>query len=133
MEAAPTAPLSPVIPENASEQGRAAALTAQARSGDIRFREGLNDARGAVTRGAGASPGSENWVQAQEALSRADALRTSVTESLADLDALQIAGAQSGMGVDTNAAFTSAIADVGTIDATEREAIRALESQLSAP
>jgi hypothetical protein len=132
-EATPPPPPPVAIPEDASLQERTAALVARARTADAHFNEALSAAHGAISGSAGASPGSENWVQAQQALSRADTLRTPVTESLADLAAMQITAAQSGLGADTSAALSTAISDVSAIDTNEREAIRALENRLSAP
>lgn len=64
------------------------ALLARARSGDTAFERAY--ARAAtLANGAGARD-SDSWVQAQEAISRAEVARTETTIALADLDRLAI-------------------------------------------
>jgi len=75
----------PVAPDPAL-RGRAAALLADARSGDGAFEEAYARALPLV-RAAGAA-GSDPWVQAQEAISRAEAARIGTTSALAELDLL---------------------------------------------
>lgn len=132
-EPSPAPEPSPPIAEDASRQERTGALIAQAREGDACFRERIAQAQSLVAGGSNAAVGSEAWVQAQQEISRADVLRDAVTQSLADLDALQIAAAQSGAGAETLAALADAIAAISSMDASERDAIQSLRDQLSAP
>jgi hypothetical protein len=131
-EAAPSPP--PVaLPDDASRQERAAVLAAQAQAADARFRAGLAEAEAAIGNGSGAAPGSEAWVQAQQALSRIETLREPVSRTLADLDALQIAAAETGIGTGAEAAFTATLQDVIAIDTREQETIATLRDRLATP
>lgn len=132
-EPVPAPPPPAALPEDASRQERASALTARAREADHRFRTSLGEAETAVSRGAGAAPGSEAWVQAQQALSRAEVLREPVSGALAELDALQIASAETGVGTEAEAALTASLQEVITIDTREREAITALSARIALP
>jgi len=123
----------PAIPEDASRQERVSALVARAREADALFRSRLSEAQAAAARGAGSGIGSEAWVQAQQAVSRADVARTPVTQSLADLDALQIASAEAGVGIEATAALTTALDEVGSLSAAEDQAIAALTTRLGTP
>jgi hypothetical protein len=126
-------PTPPPIQDDASEQQRIAALVAQARDGDARFQAQLAAADPIVVQGASATMGSEAWVQAQQALSRAENMRTTVSQSLADLDALQIATVQNGNGTVTSPVLGDAISEVATIDVSEDRALQVLRDRLSAP
>lgn len=132
-EPSPPPPPQPAIPEDASRQERAAALVARAREADARFRERLAEAQGAVASGSGAAVGSEAWVQAQQAVSRTEAYRAPVAQSLADLDALQISTAETGIGPDAGASLAAALSDVASIDAEQDRAITSLRERLSSP
>ena len=128
------APLPPAaLPEDASRQERVRVLTTQAVEADARFREGLAEAQGTVSKGAGAAPGSEAWVQAQQAISRIEILREPVSRNLADLDALQVAAVQAGVGTDAAAELDAAIQKVGAIDAQEEQAVVTLRALLANP
>ena len=77
----------PVAPDPAF-RGRVDGLLARARAGDAAFERAYARAASLV-RGAGAVD-SDKWIQAQEALSRAEVARTETTVALADLDRLAI-------------------------------------------
>ena len=131
-ETAPAAPTAtPAQPANASLQQRVAALAAQARQADLRFRERLSETEQRVETGGSATPGSETWVQAQAAISSLEMLRAPVSVSLADLDALQIAAAEEGAG--TESPVLSAIQEVEIIEAAQRASIDALRARIANP
>jgi hypothetical protein len=132
-EPAAPQPEAPPLPEDASQQQRVAALVARARDGDARFQQQQTAANRLISAGSGAPLGSEAWVQAQEALSRAENLRTIVTQSLADLDSLQIAAAQNGAGPESAGMLNDAVREVAAIDAREEQALQTLRDRLSAP
>lgn len=126
-------PPPPPIPENAPQQQRIAALLAQARDGDARFKAQLVITEQLAKTGANAPTGSEAWVQAQQALSRLEDTRSPIAQSLADLDALQIAAAQNGIAEDSAELLNDAINEVMAIDRSEEEALRSLKRGFTAP
>lgn len=126
---APRAPL----PQDASRQERAVALVAQARAADARFRVGLTEAEAAVARGAGTAPGSEAWVQAQQALSRTEALREPVSSSLSELDSLQVDAAVNSAGSEVETALAASLGEILAIDTRQREAMAALRQRIAQP
>ncbi|MGD9812427.1 MAG: hypothetical protein AB7U35_14035, partial [Sphingobium sp.] len=131
-ETAPAAPTAtPAQPANASLQQRVAALAAQARQADLRFRERLSETEQRVETGGSAAPGTETWVQAQAAISSLEMLRAPVSVSLADLDALQIAAAEEGAG--TESPVLSALQEVEIIEAAQRASIDALRARIANP
>lgn len=130
---APLPPLPAVLPEDASRQDRANALLAQARAADDRFRSVFAEAQGAIAGGSSASPGSETWILAQEALSRAEILREPVLQSLADLDALQISAAEAGIGTESEASLAAALREVVEIDTRQNREIATLRERLPNP
>jgi hypothetical protein len=76
----------PPVAADPALRGRAAALLADARAGDGAFEEAYAQALPLV-QGAGAV-GSDSWLIAQEAISRAEAATVGTTRSLVDLDLL---------------------------------------------
>ena len=114
------------MPPDADRAARIAALIDRANGADARFQTELAETRGSVGVASGAAVGSEAWVVAQQAISRADARRTAVSESLADLDRMQIDGPESQ-------ALDQALASVSALEQGERSALLALRDRLSAP
>ena len=86
-EAAPPLPLPAGVDTELAR--RLAAIVAAGEAGHRSFIEEAMAARSAVAQGAGAATGSEQWVAAQTAYSRADAARGVLFSALADLDALR--------------------------------------------
>ena len=78
----------PVIPSDPQLAARVAELAAQARQGQAEFEAALPAVRASVGR-AGA-PGSDSWVEAQQAVSRLEGARTLTASALAQLDSLSI-------------------------------------------
>jgi hypothetical protein len=132
-EPEPAPPQPAPLPEDASRQERASALVAQAVESDARFRERLAEAKGIVASGSGAAPGSEAWVQAQQAISRVETLREPVSRTLADLDALQIAAADSGVGTQTESELNAAIQRVVSIDTQQEQDMATLRESVVNP
>ena len=132
-EPAPAPPPPAALPEDASRQERAGLLLAQAIESDARFQERLAEVRTVVASGSGAAPGSEAWVQAQQAISRIETLREPVSRTLADLDQLQIDAAQAGMGTEAEGELASATQKVASIDARQEEEIAALRERVLNP
>ncbi|MEA3016154.1 MAG: hypothetical protein QOI38_876 [Sphingomonadales bacterium] len=93
----------PAVAADPQLRGTAASLLAEARRGDREF-EAAAGAAGSAARGPG-SPGSESWVAAQEAISRAEAARAPTMRALAELDRL----ATERAGLPTNDADFAAI------------------------
>ena len=127
------APTAAPIAANASQEQRIQALVAKARESDASFQERLRQSRTAVDQGAGASIGSEAWVQAQQELTRAETARTGVTDSLADIEAVQLAAAQAGSGPGESAMIESARSDISAMDASEQAEIDALRNRMLSP
>ena len=132
-EPAPAPPPPAALPEDASRQERAGLLLAQAIESDARFQERLAEVRTVVASGSGAAPGSEAWVQAQQAISRIETLREPVSRTLADLDQLQIDAAQAGIGTEAEGQLASAIQKVASIDARQEEEIATLRERVLNP
>lgn len=128
-EPEPAPPPPAPLPEDASRQERASALVAQAVESDVRFRERFAEAKGIVARGSGAAPGSEAWVQAQQAISRVETLREPVSRTLADLDALQILAAETGAASELDAA----IQKVASIDTQQEQDMATLRESVVNP
>ncbi|HEX8654326.1 MAG TPA: hypothetical protein VF693_03780 [Allosphingosinicella sp.] len=93
----------PVVVADLELRTSAASLLAEARRGHGAF-EAAAGAAASAARGAGA-PGSESWVVAQEAISRAEAARAPTMRALAELDRL----ATERAGLPTNEADFAAI------------------------
>lgn len=82
------APPPPLIPSDPAVSARIEALERRARAGDRAFTPALATARAAV--GNGGAAGSEGWVAAQLAVSRAQAERGETTAALGELNALAV-------------------------------------------
>ena len=120
-------PQSPDAPADApapSPDSRIAPQLAAARDADAKFSDQVSATRAAVNAAKGAAAGSESWVDAEQAITRLDALRGGVTKALAELDAMVLAGVR-------DPALAPAQAEVDMIDARERAEIVELRSRLS--
>jgi hypothetical protein len=96
----------------------------KARAADADFRATLAEARGALDRGRGAADGSDEWLAAQQALSRVETARDIVTAVLGDLDAARngdIPSTDSGEA----AAVARAYEEVRALDMAEAQALSA--------
>src|SRR4051812_18694908 len=86
-------PAPPVLPDDPALAGRIAAAVAEGEAGRAAF-DAAYEAAAPVVAKAGAK-GSDGWILAQQALSRATAAQAQTTKALADLDQLAAARAAS--------------------------------------
>ena len=118
-------------PRVASEpalRGRAAELVAEARRGERAFEAALGPAS-AAARGAGA-PGSERWVVAQQAISRAEAAREPTMRALAELDRLVTERATVPTHPGDFAAIRAALDEAARIAAGQQQRIDRLRGNV---
>ncbi len=121
-------PVDSVVPlrGDAALEARLVEALGEAGAASVRFDAALGEARTAVAAAAGAVPGSEAWVAAEQALSRAEAARGPVALRLADLDSLRLE-------VGEIASLEQARAELSRLDAGQRAALSVLEAVLSRP
>ncbi len=108
---------------------RIAGLRAQVASGESRFRAELERTQARVSAAAGAAPASDAWMEAQMAISGAEAARRPSVEGLASLDQLYAGRQKDGerAGVEElEAAITAARAVVEA----QSDALTALKRRL---
>jgi hypothetical protein len=86
------APPEVVVPDDPALPAGLQPFLAAARQGEAEFDRAVASARTAVGR-AGAA-GSDSWVEAQQAISRAEAARSATAKAIADLDAYAVAQAK---------------------------------------
>lgn len=108
---------------------RAAELLALARAGERDF-EAVYPAAAAAARGAGGF-GSESWVLAQQALSRAEAARGETMRALAALDLLAVERADLPTSPEDFAAVLAALERTETIAAAQEARLDALRAEIS--
>ena len=122
----------PVIVNEPSATLRAqlANLVSEAQAGDAAFNAAASVAERSAS-GAG-GPGSEGWVQGQQALSSAQAARVRTTRALGDLDAIAARSLQStgGMQAGDLIAVQQAAAAVAEIDGRQAERLKAIQARL---
>ncbi len=111
-------------------EAKVAALAQAARAGTGETDRAIEAARQLVdvVSGSHATPGSEAWVSAEQAVSRAEASRNMLVQRLADLDRLRI-----DLGGAAPAALDTALAELGAVDARQRAALAELGGRLSPP
>ena len=117
-----------VAPDSAL-RARTADLVARARAGEAEFDAAYARAAAAV-RAAGAE-GSESWIEAQQALSRAEAARAPVTSALAELDRLSLDRAGVPTAEADLAALRRAFEEAGRIAAGQQERLDRLRAAIS--
>jgi hypothetical protein len=124
-------PPAPPLPDDPRVAEQVRALVGEARRGQAEFEAALPTASAAAAR-AGAS-GSDSWVEAQQALSRVEAARTTTVRALAELDRLTFAEAEkralSAADLDR---LTAATAAVQSIADRQHETLARLQASLSA-
>ena len=81
-------------PDDPSIPVRLQALLEAGRAGDTGFGDAI--ARARTLAGQAGAPGSDSWVEAQQALSRAETGRAGTARALADLDAFAVERARQG-------------------------------------
>jgi len=122
----------PVIvnPPSATLRAQLANLVSEAQAGDAAFATAISAAERSAS-GAG-GPGSEGWVQGQQALSAAQAARVRTTRAMGDIDAIAAASLQNtgGMQAGDLIAVQEAAATVADIDRRQAERLKAIQSRL---
>ncbi|HEY0113065.1 MAG TPA: hypothetical protein VGB59_07910 [Allosphingosinicella sp.] len=117
------------LPDSPEITSEIAQLTAEARRGAGEFERALPPAQSAVRRAGPA--GSDSWVEAQQALSRAESARTVTTRALADLDAFAVAQtSRGGVSAADIQRLRSALAEVQRLADSQSERLRGLQSSL---
>jgi hypothetical protein len=124
----PVAPL----PDDPALAARVAAFLDQARTGDRAFHAALPAAEQAVKR-AGAV-GSDGWIAAQQAVSRAEAAEMQTTRALADLDRFGSDRADAkAISPPDLARLQAATAEIQRLAETHQTDIRRLQAALRTP
>jgi hypothetical protein len=107
---------------------RLASLIAAAEAGDKAFEAQHVRTETAVAHSAGAEPGSDAWVEAQEAVTALESARTTVRDVAAKIDALRHDPANAAPG--NRSAIDAAAARVGAIEAAQDKVVAALNARL---
>lgn len=122
------APAIPAAADAGLAQQIAAILTA-AESAHASFVDELTNARSVIAGASGAAAGSERWVAAQQAYSRADAARAPLVSALADLDALRRARINNAAPADMSA-LDGAAERLGVLETEETSRLNELAARL---
>jgi hypothetical protein len=109
----------PVVPSDPALRARAAELLAAARRGEAEFAATLALASAAAARSGEA--GSESWMEAQQALSRAEAARAPTTAALAELDRLLVERAAIATAASDLVALQEALAEIERLSRVQQE------------
>lgn len=123
----PVAP-PPVVPDRPGIEARVQALVAAGRAADRGFETALAAARPLAGRAGGA--GSESWIAAQQAVSRAEAARAATVRALADMDRLAIDEAREPLSADDYARLTAGVAALQTLADRQQQALDGLRARL---
>jgi hypothetical protein len=115
-----------VVAADPALRARGAELIAQARRGDSEFETAYRPAA-AAARAAGA-PGSESWVVAQQAISRAEAARASTGRALAELDRLLTERAAMPTNEEDFAGLRAALGDAERLARSQQQRMDALRA-----
>jgi hypothetical protein len=118
----------PVVASEPALSGRAAELLALARRGESAFDEAYGPAAAAARRAG--PPGSESWVVAQQALSRAEAARAPTLEALAELDRLASERAARPTNEGDFAAIRAALAETESLVRGQQQRSDALRASV---
>lgn len=119
----------PVVDADPALRARAAELLTEARRGDAQFDTAYRPAAAAARR-AGA-PGSETWIEAEQALSRAEAARAPTTSALAELDRLATERAALPTNEQDFAAIVAALDEAGRLALGQQQRYDALRAAVS--
>lgn len=119
----------PAVAGDAALRAAVARLRADALAGAAAFAAELRAAEAAAGR-AGA-PGTEGWMEAQQALSRLEAARAPATIARAELDRLLIVRASEPTSAEDLAAIRAALAEVERVAAEQQRHIDGLRSRIS--
>jgi hypothetical protein len=116
----------PVVAADAALRARAAELLARAREGEAAF--GAAHRRAASLARTAGAPGSESWVAAQEAISRAEAARAAATQALGDLDRFATERAELPTNEEDFAAINAALAEAARLVQGQQQRFDALRA-----
>jgi hypothetical protein len=116
-------------PSDAELARQIAAILAAADSGHRQFADELVRVRPVVAGANGATPGSERWVAAQQAYSRAETARGPLLSALADLDALRRSRIDAAAPAD-RAALDQAAERLRVLEAEEASALSDLAARI---
>jgi hypothetical protein len=120
------------LPDDPAVAARVASYLAEAKAGDSEFRAALPAAQAAVRR-AGAV-GSDSWIEAQQALSRAETAESRTTRALSDLDRFGVDQANARALSPTDLArLQAATAEVQRLADSQQAEIRRLQAALKTP
>ncbi len=121
----------PPVAADPALRGRANAILAEARAADGAFEQAYAQALPLV-RGAG-EVGSDSWLIAQEAISRAEAARIGTTSALVDLDLLLANQADDPTNAGIWSELQAARAAAAALAADQRRRLDSLKSGVSLP
>lgn len=115
---------------SATLQAQLANLVSEAQAGDAAFSDAVAAAERAASGSGG--PGSESWVQGQQALSAAQAARARTTRAMGDIDAIAARSLQNTGGIPAGdlIAVQQASSTVADIDRRQAERLKAIQSHL---
>jgi hypothetical protein len=120
------------LPDDPAVAARVASFLADAKAGDAEFRTALPAASAAVRR-AGAV-GSDRWIEAQQALSRAETGEMRTARALSDLDRYGVDQANArALSPGDLARLQAAAADVQRLADSQQAEIRRLQAALKTP
>jgi hypothetical protein len=120
----------PAVPDDMALPARVAVLLAEARRGAGAFDTAIAAAGAAVGRSGAA--GSDGWIEAQQAVSRAEAARAPTAQALTDLDRLALDHAAGGSLSPADAErIGAALAEVQEIAGRQQDALARLRAGLS--
>lgn len=115
-------------PVDPALQAAIAKQVAAAQAGDQEFAGRRAAAEQAVAKASGKAQGSEDWVQAQEAITALESARTQVRDAAGAIDALRDDPANGTSG--NRAAIDAAAQQVGAIEQGESDTVAALTGKL---
>ena len=113
-----------------SVAARVAELRASARAGDAAFDAEINSAERAVANAGGEQ--SESWIEAQQALSRAQSARGPTVAALFDLDALALERARQPTAASDREQIQAAVSEVQEMAAGQARRLETLRARLGA-
>jgi hypothetical protein len=119
----------PVVARDPAITARAAELLGQARRGEAEFAAAV--AAATAVAGRAGAPGSDSWVEGQQALSRAEAARAPATLALAELDRFLVERAALPTADDDLAAIRAALAEAERLTEAQQTRIDAARRLLS--
>lgn len=120
--------IAPVIAPDPALGGRAAELLAQARRGHAEFQAALPAARVGVSRAG--DPGTESWIEAQQAVSRLEGARARTVIALAQLDLLSVERARQPTNAGDMEALLTAVEAAQTLFASQQAEIDQMRTRL---